>query len=81
MKPEHITALKQLAHMLQSGKIHGGTITQRAQFVVALESAISEPAFSLDDMKDCALAMVNFGDKTADVSPREYFKQRLGIEL
>ena len=38
--------------------------------------------FTLEQMKDCALAMANWGDgfKNA-LTPKEYFKQELGIDL
>jgi len=41
MTKEHKIALYQLASMLQTGELHGGTIRQRAQFVVAIGAAMS----------------------------------------
>lgn len=37
---EDKTALRQLAYMLKTGELYGGTIRQRAQFVVAISAAL-----------------------------------------
>ena len=50
MTNEDKIALHQLISMLKTGELHGGSIRQRVQFLVAIEHALAEPSFTGQQM-------------------------------
>ena len=61
MTNENRIALIQLQSMLQTGELHGGSIRQRVQFVVAIEAALANDAEERRGMERASV--------TKDISP------------